>query len=96
METHQEYVHDAILAGAFSVLAMVAGYRTFIYFTLKGSGKVVTLFYTLIFTTSFFRAVWFGISSAYLEGSYVPRATGRMFMNQKMMTCFLSYQEPII
>jgi hypothetical protein len=75
METHQEYVHDVVLAVAFGVLSLVAGFRLYTYFTLKGSGKVVTLFYALIFTTSFVRCVWFGIPSMYLEGSYIPKGT---------------------
>jgi ABC-type Mn2+/Zn2+ transport system permease subunit len=75
METHQEFVQDAILAVMFGILAVVSGYRSYLYFTLTGSGKVVTLFYLLIFTTSFVRCVWFGIPSLYLEGSYLPKAT---------------------
>ena len=75
METHSEFVQDAILAMAFGILALVSGYRSYLYFTLKGSGKVVTLFYVLIFTTSLLRSVWFGIPSLYLEGSYVPKGT---------------------
>lgn len=76
LETHQEEVQDVILAVVFGLLALVSGYRSYLYFTLKGSGKVVTLFYLLIFTTSFVRCVWFGIPSLILEGSYLPRGTG--------------------
>mmetsp|Transcript_22132 Transcript_22132/g.41175 ORF Transcript_22132/g.41175 Transcript_22132/m.41175 type:complete len:384 (-) Transcript_22132:173-1324(-) len=75
METHQEFVHDAILAVAFGILTLVSGYRSYLYFTLKGSGKVVTLFYVLIFTTSFVRCIWFGIPSIYMEGNYLPKGT---------------------
>lgn len=81
-ETHEEFVHDAILAVVFGLLALVAGYRAYLYFTLTGSGKVVTLFYSLIFTTSFVRCVWFGIPSSYLEGNYLPKATSEWLVER--------------
>lgn len=73
METHGEFVQDVVLAVAFAGLALVAGYRSYLYFSLQGSGKVVTLFYTLIFMTSFARSLWFALPSEYLEGDYLPR-----------------------
>lgn len=51
-----------------------SAYRVRIYFDLSGGGKVITLFYSLIFLSSASRAVWFLIPSSVLEVSYAPVA----------------------
>ena len=51
-----------------------SAYRVRIYFDLSGGGKVITLFYSLIFLSSATRAIWFLIPSSVLEVSYAPVA----------------------
>lgn len=57
-----------LIATRFSAL------RVRIYFDITGSGKVITLFYCLIFISSMSRAIWFLIPSSLLEVSYAPVA----------------------
>ena len=51
-----------------------SAYRVRIYFDPSGGGKVITLFYSLIFISSLTRAIWFLIPSSILEVSYTPVA----------------------
>ena len=72
MESEKEYTQDAVLGIAFLVVSIFGIWRTIIYFSPQGGGKVITLFYSLISMTALIRAVWFLIPSSVLEGSYTP------------------------
>jgi len=74
-ETDLEYISDAILGIAFSIVAMVAAQRM-AWSNKQGSvdTSVVTAFYSLILCTSMIRAVWFLIPNSVMEPSYVPEA----------------------
>jgi hypothetical protein len=72
-ETRQEYRQDIILAVAYLIIAVLAGFKVQQHqFQVEGGGKVLTAFYGLIFATAFVRSVWFFIPSSVLEPSYAP------------------------
>jgi hypothetical protein len=71
-ETNSEYTENVVLAIAYTALAAFAGMRTISYFENSGGGRVITVFYFLIFLTSVLRAAWFYIPTDDLQGSYTP------------------------
>lgn len=71
-ETRTQFTHDIMLGAGYLVVAIFAGWRTYIYFEPKGSGKVITVFYIMLLLSSLSRAIWFLIPSDALEDNYVP------------------------
>ena len=57
-----------------SITAIFAIFRVFHYFDPSGGGRVITLFYFLIFLCSGSRAIWFLVPNYSLEVSYTPTA----------------------
>lgn len=57
----QQYRQDIALAIAYTVLALLAARKLVLNFHTHGSGKVLTVFYSLIFLAVLLRAVWFFI-----------------------------------
>jgi multisubunit Na+/H+ antiporter MnhC subunit len=75
VESEEEYTQDIVLGLSFLIIALFSGWRTFLYFSLSGGGKVVTVFYLLITATAVIRTIWFLIPSSVLEGNYSPVPT---------------------
>lgn len=73
-ETTKEYTQDVILGFGFLLVAILAGWRMYIYFDFDGGGKVITAFYSLIFGTAALRSIWFLIPKTAFIGSYTPTA----------------------
>jgi hypothetical protein len=74
-ETELEYVSDFFLGLAFLIIGIIAAQR--MAWSRQQGGvetNVVTAFYSLILTTSTFRAIWFLIPDSFLQPSYVPHA----------------------
>lgn len=73
-ETSKEYTQDIIFGLGFFIIAILAAWRTYIYFDFDGGGKVITAFYSLIFSTAILRSIWFFIPKTIMMGSYIPTA----------------------
>ena len=71
-ETIVEYDQDFFFGISFLILAVFSSLRIKIYFDPSGGGRVITLFYILIFISASTRALWFLIPSSFLEESYAP------------------------
>lgn len=71
-ESVTEYHQDLILGFFFLGITFFSAYRIKKYFDPTGSGRIITLFYFLIFSASLLRSIWFLIPSSYLEMSYAP------------------------
>ena len=72
-ETLFEYDQDVFFGLCFLGIALFAAVRVARYFDPRGSGRVITLFYFLIFLCSASRSVWFLIPNYNLEVSYTPQ-----------------------
>mmetsp|Transcript_17863 Transcript_17863/g.26105 ORF Transcript_17863/g.26105 Transcript_17863/m.26105 type:complete len:341 (+) Transcript_17863:140-1162(+) len=72
-ETQLEYISDFVLGTAFLIIGVIAGKRMAASRQVSET-NVVTAFYSLILTTSFFRAIWFLIPNTVLQPHYVPHA----------------------
>lgn len=73
-ETTWQYDQDEIFGLCFLGIAIFAIFRVLRYFDTSGGGRVITLFYFLIFLCSMSRAVWFLVPNYNLEVSYTPQA----------------------
>lgn len=71
-ETEEQFTQDIVIALGYFIITIFAGWRLIVYFSLRGSGKVITLFFFLITFTSLIRSIWFIIPSNILEGTYTP------------------------
>lgn len=72
-ETRFQARVDIVFGLGFLFVAIFAGYRTFKSWTVKsGSRRVISVFNTLLFLASTFRAIWFLIPNNILEPSYEP------------------------
>ena len=72
-ETKWELMQDEIFGLCFLGIAIFSVFRVLRYFDPSGGGRVITLFYFLIFLCSTSRAVWFLVPNYNLEVSYTPQ-----------------------
>ena len=71
-ETLFEYDQDVLFGFCFLGIALFSVVRVARYFDPSGGGRVITLFYFLIFLCSASRAVWFLVPNYDMETSYTP------------------------
>ena len=72
LESTAEREQDICFGLVFLFISCFAAVRVKIYYDLFGRGKIITIFYMLIFLTAVTRTVWFLVPSDYLEGPYTP------------------------
>lgn len=63
-------ISATFLTNSFIFITVFAGYRVYCYFDISGSGKLVTLFNSLIFVTALVRSAWFLIPNTDYETTF--------------------------